>query len=207
MNLADPTCPDDGAKLNYAFSTAPEDATKMLRQCPTCGKTFEVRMGAVAIGDMTQPAPIIAGLGSTSLQIGTAEAELERQRNLLAAIERKIKQLDEQPPPQKDSTSDKAIAELRAELDAVKAGQPAIDSKLDEAKAALAESLPDATQLAYLKIAKADATEIRTLVTRHIEEDHRRKTLESALEANRLAKIAITASVLATIAAAIGLTR
>jgi hypothetical protein len=100
-----------------------------------------------------------------------------------------------------------AIADVRKELAELKGKLPAVDGKIDDAKTTSAALLPDAGQLAYLKVAKADASEIRDLITTHIEEDHRRNTLERALEANRLAKIAIGVSVPAAIAAAFGIIR
>lgn len=51
----------------------------------------------------------------------------------------------------------------------------ALAEKVQALRSDLVAFLPDAVDLAYVKIAKAEIADLRTLVTQHIEADHRQR--------------------------------
>src|SRR5712692_5015285 len=111
-------------------------------------------------------------LGSTLFSTGFVESESERLRKRLDALEKDIATLKSKP-----ATKDTKIDERDAKLVALTSQVGSVRSDLSnfenrvrtsvrEAQETLSAVVPDAAQLAYLKVAKVDATEIRSLINK-----------------------------------------
>lgn len=103
--------------------------------------------------------------------------------------------------------TDTEVERLRVEVDGTHDKIAKVAQSLEQAKTEILALVPGAPELAYLKVAKAEAAEIRRLVTQHIEDAHRRKTVAVAEDANRWAKLAITVSVVGLLLSVVVLMR
>jgi hypothetical protein len=202
-------CPKDSGKLGVVIGgIRPDGMIDSFLRCATCKTDYDQRSSIPVLGTPTKlsnnPLKMPEWLGgsllnSTSLAFDFAETETKRLRDRVEKLEARLGDSPATPPA--------PTVDVRPELTEIRKGLDALESKIAAAKKAFAEMLPDAADLAYLKVAKADATEIRSLITNHIAEHTRVTTSQQVTEANRLAKVAIVISLVAVIAAAVGVTR
>jgi septal ring factor EnvC (AmiA/AmiB activator) len=95
----------------------------------------------------------------------------------------------------------KQLPERNADLDGLKADLSKVQDDLAKQREAVSAArqeimqlMPDPVQFAYLKIAKAEVSDLRDLVEHHIDTDHKRKQLLNSRRALWLSGIAIAVS-------------
>lgn len=127
-------------------------------------------------------------------------SRLEASETALAGVQAEIESFRQRFP------------ERNEELDSLKAGLSLVEADLGEQREALAvarreiiELMPDPVEFAYLKVAKAEVSDLRNLVTNHIDEDHKRRALLSSRQSLRLAYAALVFSAIGNIVALVAL--
>lgn len=190
------SCPKDGTRLELTNSVDTGGPSVGNLTCPRC-KTDYAERDVPTGGDryfLAPPFEVSTVLESTSQEIQAAQGDIGRLLARFEDLDGRLAEMKSRTTPSSDESFRAEVSELRRDLEG-------IDARIEKAKEAFAALLPDVTDLAYLKMARADATELRNLITKHVEEDHRRRTDDRSLRANRLASVAIVVSIVGALVA------
>lgn len=182
-------CPYDEHELINELGVLDLNFTRN-RRCPKCGRRFwssPMSDFAASLNQKLLPAwmqsQTLPRLESAQAETGKLEHKLDELQEKLAEVQKEL------PAP------NLAVAAVREELGGLETRLGEMGRSLEEARQELLGLIPDATDLAYLKLAKAEVAEVRGLLTRHLEDDHRRRTLAASGRSNWLAWIAIVVAI------------
>lgn len=211
------TCRYDGQELVDEMPSLLPGIVESLtrrRRCPKCGRRFSSSpMTDFAAGNLSQLFKYLSPMSgiSTALSGGSVPTlpRIERAQIETGKLEKGLDDLqarldaiqEELPAP------NRAIAEVREHLGGFESRLGDMGRSLEEAKQEFLGLIPDATDLAYLKLAKADVAEVRNVLTRHIDEHGRRVGAEQNEGANRRAWIALALSGVGLIVAIVSATQ
>lgn len=175
------------------------------RTCPKCGRKFMASPMADFAASLkmsllpawarpgAQSVPTLPRIESAQIETGKLEHKVDELQARLELVQKEL------PAP------NELVAGVREELGNLETRLGEMGKNLDEARQEFLGLIPDATDLAYLKLAKADVAELRAIVMRLLEQADREQRIGQVKVADRRAWFAIGLAGVSALAAVVGI--
>jgi hypothetical protein len=207
---SDKVCPHDGTELrvekNLGVIFNPMGET--YRTCPSCGRKFRSSLlldgmmsPIMQIGRQIQLSTLPAWLGTTAPSTKRIEEAREDNADVqrhLNEFSNELKELKSSLPPDRSSEVDA----LQKIVESVQGRVADTTTKLDEAKAELIGLMPDQTEIAYMKLARIEVKDLRDLLEKHIDNDHKGEAVVQLRKQLTQAKVGLAVAMFAAVVAA-----